>query len=138
MSFSEFIAEYPRHEARAAAERAYNAALKQTTHEEIMLRLRLYKSTEWAMREIDAISNGRRRNSFYPLAATFLRREDWWERTEALADEEPVPTLRIVGRAHKHWCKEHRHVWECADEVCPWPGHAVCAEEKALQKAEKK
>ena len=138
MSFSEFYAEYPRHEARAAAERAYNAAVKRTTHDDIMLRLRLYKSTEWAMREIDAMIQGRQRNSFYPLAATFLRREDWGVRAEALEDEEPVPTLRIVGRAHRHWCKDHAHAWECADEICMFPGHAVCAKEKALQKAEKK
>ena len=126
MSFSEFYAEYPRQEARAAAERAYNAAVKRTTHEEIMLRLRLYKSTEWAMREIDAMSQGRRRNSLYPLAATFLRREDWGE---PVSDEKPIllPSVRAIGRAHQHYCKNHGgHVWECTDEICMFPGHAVC------------
>ena len=123
--FDAFYAEYPRHEARAAAERAYNAALKQTTHDDIMLRLRLYKSTEWAMREIDAMIQGRRRNSLYPLAATFLRREDWVEPTEIPKNDRPV--MRIVGRLHKHWCKEHRHVWDCSEQVCILPEHAVCA-----------
>ena len=77
--FTEFWAQAPRKTGKKAAEKAWGRARKLAEPSEILLRLQLMKSTEWARREL----------RYIPYPATWLNSEDWSERTEALEDEHP-------------------------------------------------
>ena len=96
--FAEFWQLYPRHEAKLAARKAYARVLKVTDHETVMKRLDIYKSAMWCNREIQALKSGLHYTSFYPLAATFLNREEW-DRAEALEDESEPPLFAACKNA---------------------------------------
>ena len=109
--FLTFWLQVPRKRSKKAAERAYTRARKLASADEILLRLALYKSTEWAKRDLKWI----------PYPATWLNGEDWGERTEAVEDETPIAP-------HSHRCREHGHEWHCAAAPCGCPAVMSCQE----------
>lgn len=103
--FTEFWACFPRRIAKKSAEKAYLKARKEYSHAAIMASLRIFLETEWRGRPSDKI----------PHAATWLNRESFEERTEALFDDDERP----MGR---HLCRECgiEHEWQESGPAYNW------------------
>src|SRR5678816_510236 len=94
-SFPEFWIKYPRKVAKAAAEKAYQKAIKTSPHAAIMASLDFMLATEWKGRD----------REYLPHASTFLNRErfdgDPRESYEAQSD---AITAKEQHTPNEHYC----------------------------------
>jgi hypothetical protein len=106
MGFESLWALYPRKIAKKAAQKAYDKTVKTVPAVAIEASLRLMLQTEWRGR----------RPEYIPHLASWLNRECFEERTEALEDEHP---------AGRHRCSQCliEHEWQESGPSYNWVHH---------------
>lgn len=108
--FDEWYGLYPRKKSKGAASRAYRAARKKATHEELMAGLRR-ALPDFAQRPTEKI----------PYPATWLNGEAWLDEMPTPAESEPIPSHYLlpseVEYAPSGMTDEEADAWQAAQEA---------------------